>query len=64
MHGISEVDRRSACGQFDNSPFWCENVNLIREEIGFNALNKFKRAAGALLMYFCLKIPLDKSSLI
>ena len=26
-----------------------ENVNPIREEIGFNALDKFKRTTGALL---------------
>ena len=49
MHRIGEVHRRGASGQFDNAPFRGENVNLIGEQIGFNALNKFKRAAGALL---------------
>ena len=49
MHGVSEVDRRRARRQFDNAPFRRENVNLIREEIGFNALDKFKRATCTLL---------------
>ncbi len=49
MHGVSEVDRCRARRQFDNAPFRRENVNLIREEIGFNALDKFKRATCALL---------------
>ncbi len=49
VHGIREVDRRRARRQFDNATFWGENVNLIREEIGFHALDKFKRAARTLL---------------
>ena len=49
MHGVSEVDRCRARRQFDNAPFRRENVNLIREEIGFNALDKFKRATCTLL---------------
>ena len=49
MHCISEVDGRCTGRQLDNAPFRCENVNLIREEIGFNALDKFKRTTGALL---------------
>ena len=49
MHCISEVDGRCTGRQLDNAPFRCENVNLIREEIGFNALDKFKRATGTLL---------------
>ncbi len=49
MHRVREVDRRGTGGQLDNAPFRCENVNLIREEIGFNAFDKFKRATGALL---------------
>ena len=51
MHGVSEVDRRCARRQFDNATFGGENVNLIREEIGFHALDKFKRAARTLLKF-------------
>ena len=42
MHRVGEIHRRRASGQFDNAPFRGENVNLIREQIGFHALNKFK----------------------
>ena len=42
MHRVGEVHRRRASGQFDDAPFRGENVNLIREQIGFHALNKFK----------------------
>ncbi len=49
MHCIGKIHRRSASGQFDNAPFRGENVNLIREEIGFYAFDKFKRTTGALL---------------
>ena len=51
MHGVSEVDRRCARRQFDNATFGGENVNLIREEIGFHALDKFKRATRTLLKF-------------
>ena len=49
MHRVGEVHRRGAGRQFDNAPFRGENVNLIGEQIGFYALDKFKRATGALL---------------
>ena len=49
MHRVGEIHRRGASGEFDNTPFRGENVNLIREQIGFDALDKFKRAACALL---------------
>ena len=42
MHRVGEIHRRRAGGQFDNAPFRGENVNFIREQIGFHALNKFK----------------------
>ena len=51
MHSVGEVDRCCTGRQFDNAPFRCENINLIREEIRFNAFNKFKRATGALLQF-------------
>ena len=51
MHRISKVDRSGTGRQFDNAPFRCENVNLIREQIGFHALDKFKRATCALLQF-------------
>ena len=49
MHRVGEVDRRGTGGQLDDAAFRGENVNLIREQIGFDALDKFKRTAGALL---------------
>ncbi len=49
MYRIGEVDRRRTGRQLNDAPFRCENVNLIREEIGFNAFDKFKGATCALL---------------
>lgn len=42
MYCISEVDGCCIGRQFDNAFFWCENVNFIWEEIGFNVFDKFK----------------------
>ena len=49
MHRIGEIDRRRAGRQFDDAAFRRKDVNFVREEIGFHALDKFKRTARALL---------------
>ncbi len=49
VYRVGEIHRGGAGGQLHDAPFRGEDIDFVREEIGFDPLDEFKGAAGALL---------------
>ena len=51
MHGIRKVDRTGPFRQLENVTPRGKNINLVREQVDLDVLNKLQRVAGALLHF-------------